>query len=413
MKYDIVIIGGGLSGLVSGILLTKAGRKVAIVSSGHSALHFSSGSFGLFGQRDGNFVEHPLEAIAKLPASHPYSKVGIDAITDYVKRVKPLFAEAGINTHGSEERNHYRLTPIGAFKPAWLTIDDYATVGKPDNLPWGKVAIINFNGYLDFYPSFIAKGLEEAGLSCSLKSFTLPELETLRKSSTEMRAANIARVIVGDVIGDVAREVNRLAGDADTVLMPAVIGLFDDEPVKLLREKVDRPLYFVSTQPMSVGGMRSQIRLRRYFKKLGGTYLLGDSVTNGVAEGDRMMKISTVNLGDMELSADYFILASGSFFSYGIMANPVSIYEPIFGLDVKAPTTRSEWYHKDIFKDHAYMKYGVTTDDEFRVMKDGRTLDNMYAVGAVLGGCNSMKEESGAGVALMTSMKVVDNILAR
>lgn len=311
---------------MSGILLTKAGRKVAIVSSGHSALHFSSGSFGLFGQRDGNFVEHPLEAIAKLPASHPYSKVGIDAITDYVKRVKPLFAEAGINTHGSEERNHYRLTPIGAFKPAWLTIDDYATVGKPDNLPWGKVAIINFNGYLDFYPSFIAKGLEEAGLSCSLKSFTLPELETLRKSSTEMRAANIARVIVGDVIGDVAREVNRLAGDADTVLMPAVIGLFDDEPVKLLREKVDRPLYFVSTQPMSVGGMRSQIRLRRYFKKLGGTYLLGDSVTNGVAEGDRMMKISTVNLGDMELSADYFILASGSFFSYGIMANPVSIY---------------------------------------------------------------------------------------
>ncbi|WP_304962611.1 anaerobic glycerol-3-phosphate dehydrogenase subunit GlpB, partial [uncultured Muribaculum sp.] len=286
-------------------------------------------------------------------------------------------------------------------------------VGKPDNLPWGKVAIINFNGYLDFYPSFIAKGLEEAGLSCSLKSFTLPELETLRKSSTEMRAANIARVIVGDVIGDVAREVNRLAGDADTVLMPAVIGLFDDEPVKLLREKVDRPLYFVSTQPMSVGGMRSQIRLRRYFKKLGGTYLLGDSVTNGVAEGDRMMKIFTVNLGDMELSADYFILASGSFFSYGIMANPVSIYEPIFGLDIKAPTTRSEWYHKDIFKDHAYMKYGVTTDDEFRVMKDGRTLDNMYAVGAVLGGCNSMKEESGAGVALMTSMKVVDNILAR
>ncbi|WP_290387619.1 anaerobic glycerol-3-phosphate dehydrogenase subunit GlpB [uncultured Muribaculum sp.] len=280
MKYDIVIIGGGLSGLVSGILLTKAGRKVAIVSSGHSALHFSSGSFGLFGQRDGNFVEHPLEAIAKLPASHPYSKVGIDAITDYVKRVKPLFAEAGINTHGSEERNHYRLTPIGVFKPAWLTIDDYATVGKPDNLPWGKVAIINFNGYIDFYPSFIAKGLEEAGLSCSLKSFTLPELETLRKSSTEMRAANIARVIVGDVIGDVAREVNRLAGDADTVLMPAVIGLFDDEPVKLLREKVDRPLYFVSTQPMSVGGMRSQICLRRYFKKLGGTYLLGDSVTN-------------------------------------------------------------------------------------------------------------------------------------
>ena len=45
MKYDSIIIGGGISGLVCGISLLKAGQKVAIVSSGQSALHFNSGAF--------------------------------------------------------------------------------------------------------------------------------------------------------------------------------------------------------------------------------------------------------------------------------------------------------------------------------------------------------------------------------
>lgn len=406
MKFDTIIIGGGLSGLVTGISLSKKGQKCLIISSGQSALHFFSGSFELYGGG-----EKPLEAMSKLEQDHPFSKLGVDTIKTLAEEIPSFFQEMNISLVGSVERNHYRITPLGVLKPAWLTLDEYARVEDPKQMPWKKVAIFNVEGFLDFQTSFLASGLAKQGVESVITAISLPELQRLRKNPTEMRATNIAKALVGDTLERMAEQINAASKEVEAVLVPSVVGLLDKTVVEELKKLVVKPLHFISTLPPSVPGIRTQITLRKYFQELGGVYMLGDTVLNGTIVGDKLQSIRTTNHGSMEFKADHFVLATGSFFSHGIVATAERVYEPILGLDVVSAGSRMDWYDRNLFKAQPYMNFGVATDQHFRVCKEGKTLSNMYAVGAVLSGFNPIKEGCGAGVSILTSRYVAQEIL--
>lgn len=408
MKFDTIIIGGGLSGLTAGIELSRKGQKCLVVSSGQSALHFFSGSLELCG-----LDEDPFKAIASFDASHPYSKIGLENIKSLTSEVKPLFKEIGIELKGDTQQNHLRITPLGATKRAWLTLDEYATLPADGQVPWKKVAVLNIDGYLDFHTRYIAAGLEEKGVEVVVKAISMPELERLRQNPTEMRSTNIAKTLTGDRIGTLAARINEYAKDVDAVLMPAVVGLTGCSDVVRLKEKVDRPLHFIATLPPSVPGIRLQMMLKKHFQKVGGTYMLGDTVTGGEFENGRLKSITTQNHGDVKFEADNFIIATGSFFSKGLVADIDGVREPVFGLDVHSADVRATWYKRNLFEDQPYMSFGVETDASLKAIKDGSSVENLYVTGSVLGGCNALKEGSGAGIAILTSLYVSTLILNR
>ncbi|WP_257978262.1 FAD-dependent oxidoreductase, partial [Aeromonas caviae] len=53
MKFDSIVIGGGMAGLSAALRLAEAGQKTLLMASGQSALHFSSGSVDLL-ESDGD-----------------------------------------------------------------------------------------------------------------------------------------------------------------------------------------------------------------------------------------------------------------------------------------------------------------------------------------------------------------------
>lgn len=411
MKFDNIIIGGGLSGLVAGIESQRAGKATAIISTGQSALHFWSGSFEFLCEAQGKtVVESPLEKAQGLPPDHPYRKIGIPRLEKLLARVQPLFKEAGITVNGTLARNHYRLTPLGFMKPAWLTLDDYLMADHPRDIAGKRFALVNILGYIDFYPRFLKYGLEKLGAECFTADVDIPRLDVLRKSTTEMRATNISRFLDGDAVRQLAKKVNEVSKGADAVVMPAVLGMFNDTPVSQLRSGVDRPLYFIATTPASVPGVRCQLSLRDYFIRLGGTFMPGDTVIKGDISNHRLERVYSVNFGDMPLEAQNFVISTGSFFGHGLIANLDRIYEPVLGLDLNVTGGRTEWYDENFYAPQPYMQYGVVTDSKFRPALKGETIDNLYATGALLAGFNALKEGSGAGITLATALHAANLI---
>ncbi len=415
MKFDNIIIGGGLSGLLCGIALAREGRHVAAIAAGQSTLHFSSGSFDILGyDADGQVVTSPFEAIKQLEASHPYHLVGLENVPLLATQALRIFTECGLSGQGGVAHNHFRMTPIGSLRPTWFTLDDYLTVQTPQAFPYKKVLLVNVPGFMDFPVSLITEGLHRLGAVVETALVSVPSLMHRRQSPSEMRSANLAKVLARDKkLQQIAARINKAATEVEAVIMPAIVGMDSQEAVAFIRSRVQKPLHFVSTLPPSVPGVRVQTLLRKHFANLGGVYMLGNTVTGGHVEDGRLRYVETSLLPDERLEAEDFVLATGSFASDGLKSNYERVFEPIFDLDTTAPADRMQWVTSSVFDDQPYRSYGVKVNASMQAQKGGQTISNLYVAGAVLGGHNAAKLADGAGVDMVTALRVAQYILEK
>lgn len=416
MKYDTIIIGGGLAGLICGLRLQKAGQNCAIVSSGQSALHFSSGSFDLLGRLpDGTIVDKPLEAMESLGENHPYSIIGKEKVAAYAAEAPKMLKDLGIGVTGDASANSWRITPTGERKPSWLTLDDFTPLASRDSKIGDKILIVNILGYLDFNTKFLADSFEKQNSVCRISSIKLDEMERLRKNPSEMRASNIARVMDREEVWTKAAEqIKGMVKDEDTIVLPAVFGLKDPSVPEKIRKYIGVKTMFVATMPPSVPGIRTQMTLKAEFEKAGGRFLLGDTVTDAVFGQDgKIESIETANFGDIRMYADNFVLATGSFFSKGMIATPEKVYEPVFGIDLTFGEKREDWFDRNFWNRQDYISYGAKVNSSLNPSIDGMTINNLYVAGSLLGGSNTLYEGSGGGIAIISAMAAADAILEK
>ncbi|ACY85945.1 glycerol-3-phosphate dehydrogenase subunit GlpB [Edwardsiella piscicida] len=417
MKFDTLMIGGGLAGLACGIRLAEAGQRCAIVSAGQSALHFSSGSFDLLSRLpDGTPVTAPRAAIDELQRQapqHPYSLMGTERFSRYAVEAERLLERSGLALVGDHQRNHLRVTPLGTRRLTWLSPHEVPVSDVDAALPWRRILVAGIEGFLDFQPQLVASSLQEQGAECEVVELTLPALDRLRGNPSEFRAVNIARVLdVAENRRLLAEELNRHGAQADAILMPACVGVDCDDALAQLRAAVARPLMLLPTLPPSVLGIHIHQQLRRRFQALGGLIMPGDTVLRAEYENNRVARVYTRNHGDIPLRPRHVVLASGSFFSNGLRADFGGVREPVFGLDVISAADRSDWCSESMFAPQPYLQFGVRGDAEQRAAVNGAVVNNLYAAGAVLGGYDPIHQGCGAGVSLLTALHAAQQILA-
>lgn len=136
---------------------------------------------------------------------------------------------------------------------------------------------------------------------------------------------------------------------------------------------------------------------REAYTAAGGTLLAGDRVTGGTIENGRLLSIRTEKLGDVTLEARAFILATGKFFSRGIVADMQKVYEPIFGLDVQYDADRSTWFSHSFAAPQRFLEFGVIAEDGCAV-RNGVKIENLFPAGEVLAGLSSAASDATAEI---------------
>ncbi|MFC0322855.1 glycerol-3-phosphate dehydrogenase subunit GlpB [Gallibacterium melopsittaci] len=421
MNFDTVIIGGGLAGLLCGIRLQQQGQHCAIITAGQSAIDFSSGSLDLLSFCSAQPVEKlatGLNQLALDSPQHPYSLMGTESVLHYAQQFQQLVQQLQLNLVGEVEQNHYRVTPLGSLQPAWLSPQQVPTLPMTgEKFPYHSLMILGIEGFHDFQPHLLAANLQHLPqfAECEIHHTLLhiPELDHLRTNAREFRSVNISQVLEHKLnFHELVAEIKQAAGQAEAVFLPACFGLDDESFFEQLKQATGLALFELPTLPPSLLGLRQHYKLRREFQRLGGVLMNGDTVLRSEFAEGKVSKIYTAQHEEIALTANHYILATGSFFSNGLIARFEKVVEPIFALDLLAESDRLQWTTHRFADAQPYQHYGVKINAHCQVMKAGKIVPNLFAVGAVVGGFNGLHQGCGSGVSIATAYNVAEYILA-
>jgi glycerol-3-phosphate dehydrogenase subunit B len=319
VKPDVVVVGAGLAGLSAAVRLAEAGASVRVLAKGVGSTHLSAGTIDVLGyDADDRRVERPLEALAGLPAEHPYGLVGAAGVSTAVEWFKGRIADGPRAPYayvGDADQNILLPTAVGAIAPSAAVPE---TMAGGDLRGGARVCVVGFRALKDFYPALVADNLSRGADGVEARSV---ELDLRPEGRTDPSALAYARGFDDEAFRAevVAQVVARLAPD-ERVAFPAVLGLVSPHEVwSYMAHRLGRPVFEIPTLPPSVPGMRVYATLGQLLVRAGGRVVLNTIVTGAERSGDRVRSLrARVGLREVTWEPEWVVLATGGFSAGGL-----------------------------------------------------------------------------------------------
>ena len=382
--YDVVIIGGGMSGMMAAITLAEKGKKVAVISKGDPVCCFSTGCIDVLADGD-----DPLEGIGSLPDNHPYHLVGENAIAHSLELFKNIMSEGGMPYVGDAHINRKVLTSLGRCKITCLVPE---TMEFSDCDPDEYIHVISFYKMKDFYPQYITSRYPNAGYSVFDPGvITTPGIAEKFENKTFLE--------------EFISWLGGLDIPEGKIALPAVLGRsLAGKVYHEISAGCGRKVFEIPTLPPSMPGLRLFGGLKKALLRRGVNLYWGRGIYSVEKLGNRIEAVTLDSAGrTTRVEGRAFILATGSFISGGLYASMDTVNETVFDLPAFLPGARETWFNDDFFASgHEIEKAGIRVDPSFRSVD--AEIENLYVCGSILAFSEVMKYRCGHGMAIATGV---------
>lgn len=405
----IIVIGAGLAGLASALMLREDGHDVDIVTRGIGGLGLSSGTLDVYGwHSDGQPIKEPYAAIDQLvkeQPEHPYAAIGADAVREGVDW---LCERTGLFTQNSGT-NVLIPTAIGAVRPTACVQNTMLPALVEDGK---KYLVAGIKQFRDFPAQLIADNIARTPLAQVEARAVTIDVQA-RRPEADSTGTTFARALDGtagldgprtrDAIVEALRSEMR---EGETVLLPAILG-FSTDAYDEIAEELGAPVAEIPVPPPSIPGRRINDALTEETRKKRVDISLNAQVVGFEADGSRVSALKVQRAGRITTEkVDAVVYAGGGLESGTIERDSYgNIGERIFDLplifmdpedeDARTVTGAVVVDGKDIFG------CGVKVDAQMLPLAEGKPVyDNLHCVGSLLGGARPWTEKSGEGIAL-------------
>lgn len=413
-KDDVIVIGGGLSGLIAAAASAKRGKKVTLLSFGMGTLTIGSGIIDILGyDNDAAIVSNPEEGVNMVDEDHPYHKIGLQAVTEAVEFFLNLCREEMYPYIGNLNQMKWIPTAAGTLKPTCLvprTID-------PDQLKVAdQIYIVGFHGLKDYYAELVVKNLKiNLGLD---KKYEIVMIDHKFSGGRDITVLDIARWLDSeDGRAKCIQQLKSKIKPGSVVLMPPILGTTPDYLVlDAVAKATGCHMIEMMTVPPSISGLRLRSMLINCLKKLGVRMIEKANVIKSILEERKCIAVVTDGI-DRERTyyAQNFILATGGVYGGGLISSALGeVKEPIFNIPIQVPIAQENWSNLKLFsnKKQPFATIGITVDNKMRPLDmQGKVLiENVFVVGRNLQGYDFCFEKSGNGVALASGYQAAMSV---
>lgn len=323
--YDVVVIGQGLSGMLSAIWAREEGCRTALVTSGAGKIMQSTGVIDLIPGSDGKLKEW-----MNLYHVGPRQK---SQFIDAIEKFKKLMQRLGYPYKGDAQNLIPMVTGSGHIKNTALYPETLSPV--PER---GRVVVVGFDELTDFQPLFIRKNLQKERPLLSVDSIKIHLGKHSQRMMTQLDTARlldqeeIRRSCISQ-IKELMAEKN--IGRPDLFIFPASLGEVEwEETIGQFSDELGANVTEAPGMPPNATAIRLNDRLKREAVRSGVRFYADTTVVGANMDGEEIksLRIKTANR-IADLGGERFILATGGILGGGFEVTPEGIKETALHLE--------------------------------------------------------------------------------